>query len=82
MDMKVIYNILFLKLLNWNFLSFRKKTIPDIRNFANKSKSLKKRINNKVIDSWNKKMWENELNSKQVLVMSAQILIEMLHITI
>jgi endoribonuclease Dicer len=37
-----------------------------------------KRINNKVIDSWDKKMWENELNSKQVLVMSAQILVEML----
>lgn len=37
-----------------------------------------KRINNKIIDSWDKKMWEAELNSKQVLVMSAQILVEML----
>jgi endoribonuclease Dicer len=37
-----------------------------------------KKINNRIIDSSDKKMWENELNTKNVLVMSAQILVEML----
>ena len=35
-------------------------------------------INHKIIDSWDKKMWDNQLELNQVLVMSAIILVEML----
>lgn len=37
-----------------------------------------KKINNKVIDSWDKAMWDEEIQKNQVLVMSAQILVELL----
>jgi endoribonuclease Dicer len=38
-----------------------------------------KRLDNKVLELWDKKMWERELNKNQILVMTPQILVDMLH---
>ena len=38
-----------------------------------------KLIDNRKLDSWSKEMWNNELENNQVLVLSSQILVDMLN---